>query len=318
MRLWWQDFNWSWRGVVVKDTGAKVSFSADVIGDVLTWLVYYVAEHIKTLFCRPESPLSICYLPRPPRPWYLFWAAAFRAGLTPASHLNGADAALYFDDNTYSDPPALMHKPARSFNFECRDISKSYVATLFEEVFGYDLSVDPENYTGPMVVKSEKNGAHDGAIINGPCARQKGWVYQRVVDNTSDGHVHDIRCPTIFGEIPLIYIKSRPITRRFDNMNATVKLVTPDSQLSREERDKVALFCRKMGLDWGGLDILRDKSDGLIYIVDVNKTDMGPPLSLPLRDKLKSTEILGYALREAILSVPTMTETLPATREDSL
>ena len=51
-----------------------------------------------------------------------------------------------------------------------------------------------------------------------------------------------------------------------------------------------------MGMDWGGLDVLRDQPSGRIYIVDVNKTDVGPVIALSLKDKLKSTEALAKAL----------------------
>lgn len=58
----------------------------------------------------------------------------------------------------------------------------------------------------------------------------------------------------------------------------------------------MTLFTEKLGLDWGGLDVLRDLDDGRIYIVDANKTDMGPPLALPLREKLRATHMLASAL----------------------
>lgn len=57
-----------------------------------------------------------------------------------------------------------------------------------------------------------------------------------------------------------------------------------------------------MNLDWGGLDILRDRHDGRIYIVDVNKIDM-PPLALPFRDKMRSTRQLAAALRRMVSCV---------------
>nr|QQZ51201.1 hypothetical protein JKL49_08855 [Phenylobacterium glaciei] len=44
------------------------------------------------------------------------------------------------------------------------------------------------------------------------------------------------------------------------------------------------------------MDILRDQPSGRIYIVDVNKTDVGPVIALSLRDKLASTEALAKAL----------------------
>jgi ribosomal protein S18 acetylase RimI-like enzyme len=56
-------------------------------------------------------------------------------------------------------------------NYDCLDVRKSTVASAFEEAFGYALSVDPYSYTGGMVLKSEKNGAHDGRILQGPIDR---------------------------------------------------------------------------------------------------------------------------------------------------
>jgi len=55
-----------------------------------------------------------------------------------------------------------------------------------------------------------------------------------------------------------------------------------------------------MNLDWGGIDVLRDAQDGRIYVVDVNKTDMGPPIVLPLHEKMRSTAILAKALKAVI------------------
>jgi hypothetical protein len=55
-----------------------------------------------------------------------------------------------------------------------------------------------------------------------------------------------------------------------------------------------------MGLDWGGLDILRDR-DGRLYIVDVNKTDVGPVIALSWRDKIISMNRLSKALKQLIM-----------------
>lgn len=44
--------------------------------------------------------------------------------------------------------------------------------------------------------------------------------------------------------------------------------------------------------------MLRDRPTGKLYVVDVNKTDMGPPTALGLADQLRSVRILGKALRQ--------------------
>ena len=47
----------------------------------------------------------------------------------------------------------------------------------------------------------------------------------------------------------------------------------------------------------GACLLLRDASEGRLYIVDANKTDMGPPTALPLADKLHATRTLAKAFR---------------------
>lgn len=39
---------------------------------------------------------------------------------------------------------------------------------------------------------------------------------------------------------------------------------------------------------------------GRIYIVDVNKTDVGPIIALPLAEKIQATQLLADALTEMI------------------
>ena len=297
---WWNDLKWSRSGVTVKKTGARIDFDTTLLSDLVKWLPYGAVERLRAAFKR-QNRLSVYSLPVVPRYWYLLSVSLSRLGVKFIDSADQADIAIYFDDDTYSEPPHLLNGPDIQLNFECRDISKTHVQNIFKEIFGYDLGVDPRKYGGRMVAKTEVNGAHTGKIVQGPCEAEDGYVYQKLIDNRSkEGRVTDIRCPTLFGEIPLVYLKSRPESQRFANLNTHVTMSTAENELSLEERTKVRLFCNAMKLDWGGLDILRDSADGRIYIVDVNKTDMGPPLSLSLKNKLKSTSILAKALENAI------------------
>jgi glutathione synthase/RimK-type ligase-like ATP-grasp enzyme len=79
-----------------------------------------------------------------------------------------------------------------------------------------------------------------------------------------------------------------------------VRLTTPEAVFSPEEIAKLSAFAKAMALDWGGLDILRDRADGRLYVVDVNKTDMGPPLVLSWMDKVRSVRLLAKALGRLI------------------
>ncbi len=302
MSAWRKDFIWTRRGVTVRETGAHVAFDRSLFKDLCIWFPYFWAEKIRSFFSQTfKAPtFTVSFTPRPARPWYLMRMVLLRAGarIVPPEALS--DAAISFYDHTHVN---LEPNPQarQNINFGCRDISKSHVAKVFESVFGYALAVDPQTYNGKMVRKSELNGAHDGSIIDGPCKPEPGWVYQRLIDAlTPRGTVRDLRCPTVGGRVPLIYIKERPADLRFANMNATCELASPQDHFSDEDLALISQFCQKMKLDWGGLDILRDNETQRLYIVDVNKTDMGPPFALPMKDKLTSTTILAKALTQMI------------------
>ena len=60
-------------------------------------------------------------------------------------------------------------------------------------------------------------------------------------------------------------------------------------------------FARALGIDYGELDILRDRDDGRIYIVDVNNTPFGPPNHLPWSDSRRAVRRLAHAVSEQFL-----------------
>ena len=301
MSYWLNDFKITRKGVYVKATDMLVPINADNIKSTLIWFVYYLAEISRSVPIRIGKPRAKIYAaPARPRAWYLLWAAAHHAGYKFVKDPGAADIQMSFEDKTV----LTSELPAGSINAACPDISKSRVEHVFEQVFGYALAVDPLTHTGKMVVKSELNGVHDGEIIQGPATPQPGRVYQRLIDTLTETpkgkFATDLRCPSAGGQIDLIYIKRRPADKRFANMNSNCTLAKPEDYLSHDERTKLARFAVAMGLDWGGLDVLRDNESGLIYVVDVNKTDMGPPIALPLIDKLRSVTILAQSLTKMI------------------
>lgn len=291
------DLNWSIRGVWVRETGTFVPFNLALLQDLRSWWQYYRAER-KTAPSVQKPLRKVACRPREVQPHYLLWGAMRQARLDPQGPDAEADIHVYFKDQTFLEEEGDV--PA-GLNRDCIDISKSKVASVFEEVFGYPLHVDPRISPPPFICKSEINGRHDGYVSSENCEPKEGWVYQKLIlTETPEGTVLDLRAVTIFGKIPLIYLKERPVASRFANMNSRCRLAKTQDYLSSEEQTLISQFCQKMRLDWGGLDILRDAQNGKIYIVDVNKTDMGPPLALPLKDKLRSTQMLGLALREAV------------------
>jgi hypothetical protein len=243
------------------------------------------------------------FAPDLPRPWYLIWAAAAWNGIRVARTPQEAQASFYFEDTTCARPPAPAH--SRAFNFGCADISKSRVAQVFEAVFGYPLALDPERGFGLAVEKGEANGVHDGRLVWRPTRARPGRTYQRLIDNLEDGRAVDLRTPVVGGKPVLVFIKRRAAQDRFANHNESVSLARPRDVFSPDEIEKLGAFAAAMRLDWGGLDVLRDRPSGRLYVVDVNKTDMGPPIALPFLDKIAAVARLGRALRRLI------TEPLP-------
>lgn len=295
---WWQDFEFEDGVLTVKKTGARVRLEAGVVGDFLTWLPYYVTVESWRLAPGRKTGPAVYFAPDRPRPWYFVWPVIQAAGMRIVNSPEKADLAFVFDDSTTGRSPDLS-ATLPVVNGRCTSIEKSHVADVFQRVFGYSLAVDPATWTGRMVEKSETNGAHDGRIVQGPIEAKPGFVYQRVVDNRmSDGLVEDLRCPTVGGRIPVVMHKRRPVNERFANFNTDVAVSDPHGIFTPAELSKLSEFASGMGLDWGGMDVLRDRQDGRIYVVDVNKTDMGPPIALSLDDKIQVTRRMARALTD--------------------
>ncbi len=89
--------------------------------------------------------------------------------------------------------------------------------------------------------------------------------------------VEDIRVPIIGTQIPFVYLKYRPVGRRFSNKNVYAALLSKYQVLSLRELDLIGKLSQAIGLQYGEIDVLRDNRSGKIYVVDVNNTPSGPP-----------------------------------------
>ena len=302
--IWTSDFKVEGPGsILIKKTGHRVRLDFHLLHDIFTWFTFYFFAQMWRLQRRltGHKRPTIAFAPDEPRPWYLIWPVLHVAGARIVTDAADADIVMQFDDSTESQKlTAIEHaSTTRTVNFECSDISKTHVANVFENVAGYGLGVDPETFDGMMVDKSEINAAHDGRIVSGPIPKEEGRAYQRLIDNTIPGGlVEDLRTCTVDGEAALVFIKRRPISRRFLNENTEVFIKNPQDVFSKDELDVINAFCKEIKLDWGGVDVLRDARDGRIYIVDANKTDMGPPVALPLGQKLRATRRLARIFAE--------------------
>ncbi len=197
------------------------------------------------------------------------------------------DIVIYWDDTTYRKPDSLIDQISKSrkvINRWSVDISKSYVDGIFQHVFGYSSFVDPNLFHGLMVKKSEVNARHDGEIVIGPLKPQVGFIYQKLINNVyDDAFAADLRIPLFNNKTPLVFVKYKTLSTRFGlfkkhhHRKKNTLLLKTEEVLSKEEIEKLKTFCQLSGLDYGELDVLRDKDDGRIYIVDVNNTPTGPP-----------------------------------------
>ena len=208
------------------------------------------------------------------------------------------DLTMKWQDATFAAPDdvlfRLLHvRPV--VNGFCDDISKTKVNQAFSAAFGYDIGVDPQAYSGPCVEKSDDNAQHDGRIISCPVVtRKEGSTYQRLVDNTvDDGRVMDIRVPVVGTSVPFAYLRFRPLERRFRSGNESVRVAPVHEVFSKTEVSGLKEFCRRLRMDYGELDVARDRHDGRIYVVDANNTPFGPPSGIDERDGSWATRVLA-------------------------
>ncbi len=290
-------FAWRDGRIEIRKTGVCLKIDMDLVREIGAWGIYLAVLGVAIMLARVKrrDRLAVWYTPERPGPWYLLHGAALWAGWRSARSAAEADAAFYFDDTTQGAGPPPCGIPI--FNSRCTDISKTHVAEVFAEVFGYPLRLDPERSVGEIVEKADKNGVHDGAVVSAPLRPRDGYVYQRLVDTRDEnGLVHDLRTPCVGGVPVVVWEKTKPADRRFAIHNRRAVLREPATLFSETELDRISAFAGRMGLDWGGLDILRDGNDGRLYIVDVNKTDLGPVIALSWADKIRSMNRLSRAL----------------------
>lgn len=176
-------------------------------------------------------------------------------------------------------------KKMHIINHACDDISKEHVEKVFQHTFGYGTFIDPLTFQGEAVKKNNINAMHDGEIVHCPIVRlEKGYVYQKLIHNQIGNNlVEDLRITVIHHNPVICQIKRRPEAARFSRQTSLTYLIDPDQALHDDEKQKISLFCANLGLEFGSLDVLRDKNEGRIYIVDANNTPHGP-------DKLNNKE----------------------------
>jgi hypothetical protein len=246
---------------------------------------------------------TILFYPSLPDEWQVVYKLCLLNGYRMVSDpLIPHDVVHKHEKETVSADYERMWDGKRVINARSNDISKMRVQRVFAEVFEYQLEVDPRSYRGRAVKKSDANYRHDGMIIECPCEPddEEGVVYQRLVDTeNSGGFCVDHRVPVLGGEVPVVYLKYKPLDDRFDTITHA-DIVKPHDAFSQEELGLISKFARAMGLDFGELDVLRDRDDGRIYVVDVNNTPSGPQRGFSSEQQRQAASVLASAYRRLV------------------
>lgn len=213
-----------------------------------------------------------------------------------------ADAVLYFEDRTHGDSVELLrlYPQRKIINLHCTDISKVHTDRIHQTVFGYSLTIDPLHYAGIAMAKSDGNAMHDGRAVQCPLQSvEPGTVYQLIVDNSVDANeVMDFRVPVIGQEIPLAYGKFKSMEKRYTNEVSRTELLDPSAHFSKEELNQLVRFAYAMGAEFCELDVLRHRENGLIYVVDLNKTPYGPPAGMHPEARKKAIALLAVSFHK--------------------
>jgi hypothetical protein len=221
---------------------------------------------------------NIAFYPDLPSPLYAIFSICLFLNARMTRNINKADLVVRWKDNSlYSLPEKdiLLLEGKKTINLKCDNITKLYVDEVFHDVFGYSTRLDPLHYTGECVKKSNYNAVHDGKVIDCPIEKvDPDCIYQLKLNNEVPGtnFVIDLRTYVFGNTIPFVRLTYKPKDTRFDADFIDAKVVTTNEMFTFEEVDLILELCRRIGLDYGELDIIRHRDDGKLYILDVNNT----------------------------------------------
>ena len=259
----------------------------------------------KNILFYPEGPMPHCVI------YKILMFLGYRVTTDPQKdcdlaikYWHGFDGNPFSSEKSFPQLKSTKQNGVKVLNFRCNDISKVRVNSVFKKTFGYPLSVDPSKYNGKCVMKLNWNALHKGQIIECPTELREGdFVYQKLIQNeTGDGFVEDMRVPIFGNKTPFVYLKYRSVKDRFiDRVHTNTKatIVEVSDVLSENELTNIYRFCERIGMDYGELDVLRDKDDGRIYIVDANNAPSGPPSPITDEDARRAIVRLSLSFEEA-------------------
>lgn len=194
------------------------------------------------------------------------------------------DSQIKLDKKT--DKMFDFSKNLRFINFFLKDTSKDFVAKSMEEHFGYSFKINPRTFNGYCIAKHNGNGTKSCFFLKCPINADEIFhdhCYQKIINYSSksdSGTLYELRVPIFRNMIPFTFFKTRNKGLRFTSKNKSMDIVPAKAHLSEQECQDIIMYCRKIGLEYGEIDILRSDDDGKIYIIDVNNTPWWPPNKL--------------------------------------
>lgn len=290
------------RHIYIQQTGAKIAWDGALLSGAWSVLKFNLyITYVRARQKRSAPRKTIAFHPQKSGPWYNSWLAARFLGFKMSSDIFSADYVFAFDDSTHSEIDPSW--PRGTINAGATDISKRHVGRVFKDIFGYDLTVDPLTYAGEMAEKSDLNGLHDGRVARGPLTPETlapDCIYQKLIDTRALGpRTEDLRAVCVLGEIAVVFHKFKALEKRFGTDYDQVDVISAESCFSAQEQENILAFCAAMHVDFGALDILRDKHDGRIYIVDINKTGM-PVLMLSIKEQSKAFGLISSSFKRGL------------------
>jgi hypothetical protein len=256
-----------------------------------------IARYNATL---PATAETLNFFPMRPQPIApisdIVRVLGLRIGATPSAD----QATIAWDGDTWFSARAARRLPDNAINGRCLDISKSRVHEVWLRVSGRSPQVDPLTFRGQIVVKPEENGRHGGRVVEGPIARrQRGMVYERLIDARAGGYLNQTRAVLIGYTLVIAYEKWRAPDDVF--FGTLLSLTRKPAELySAQEQSELIALALSMGLDYGEIDVMREPDTGLIQVIDVNRTPSRAH-RLPASDVAGLAELQAEAFRELVL-----------------
>lgn len=254
-----------------------------------------------------KSKSILCY-PHFPSRGSTIYKIAKNLGYTVTNKPNRPfERVVYWEYLTFREEYQLVEKLNKDYqviNLHNRDISKERVDRIHQQVFGYNTKIDPTQYRGRAVRKSDINAIHNYQVIECPIDRiGPGDFYQMLINNEVENgtRVEDIRVPVIKGTIDFVYLKHRSINERFKNP-IYCKPRPIGELLSKDEIVNLNTFIAEFALEFGEMDVLRNRDDGKIYVIDVNNTPQGPPSGISKNDSLWAIQKMAETFEQRFIN----------------